>query len=377
MKIFLSHSSSQMGFVKDLHVELEMAGFRTFLDSQSLRASERWRDRIREEAANCEVAMFVLTEDFVTSEFPMFELCLFVERASKTLLLPLFYQRSDTDFNWSEKDLRWEENIVSWSRSWQPPYFSEESPGINECRTALQTLNKVKGFVFDRSKGQRCFFKSIVSRMEHLRREMDGVSGNVVSCVGPQRYGERSKREDGSMKIFISHCSEDKGFVKDLKYELERADWDTFCDIDIEAGEQRLDRVRSEVNICGVAMFVISEEFVMSEFAMLQLCLFLDRASNKKLIPLFYRLSHKKLRWSDNIEEWSKLWKPPYFSGEAPKADKCCKALLAITEHNGFSFEKNKGERHFIESIVSETKSWPKVSKSAALKEHVTASMSS
>lgn len=357
MKIFLSHSSKQKGFVKDLNVELKMAGFRTFLDAQSLQASERWRDRIRNEAANCEVAMFVLTEDFVTSEFPMLELCLFMDGASKTLLLPLFYRRSDTDFNWSEKDLRWEENIGSWSKYWK-------SPGIDECRTALQTLIKVKGFVFDRYKGQRCFLKSIVSRMDHLRRKMDveavdGVPGDILSCVGPQCYGERRKLGDGSMKIFISHSSEDEGFVMDLKYELEKAGCDTFCDTDIEAGEQRLDRIRSEVNICEVAMFVISEEFVMSEFSMLQLCLFLDRASKKKLIPLFYRRSHHDLCWPNNIEEWNKLWKPPYFSGEAPEADKCRKALLTITEFNGFRFEKDEGERHFIESIVSGMKSLP------------------
>jgi hypothetical protein len=113
-EIFLSHAGKQKDFVAQLHVDLEARGyFSTFFDQseQGLPKGKDFAPLIKEAAQLCEVAVVVLSEEFLSSKWPMIELAEFhgAQQAGNQRLnmLPLFYKLSVGDLcNRSIRD-RW------------------------------------------------------------------------------------------------------------------------------------------------------------------------------------------------------------------------------------------------------------------------------
>lgn len=116
-KIFLSHSGAQKPFVEQLCVDLEKAGHCPFFDQrpESLPKGEKFPELILDAARQCHVAVVVLSEDHLTSKWPMLELVTFVEaqRSFNTNLtiLPLFYKLTVTDL---EEQRANEQLMVMW-----------------------------------------------------------------------------------------------------------------------------------------------------------------------------------------------------------------------------------------------------------------------
>jgi hypothetical protein len=74
-QIFLSHSGSQKGFVSDLYHCLVRSGYSVFFDSQhhSLSPGHHFPAQIRAAACSCKLSIVVLSEEFLTTPWPMRE----------------------------------------------------------------------------------------------------------------------------------------------------------------------------------------------------------------------------------------------------------------------------------------------------------------
>lgn len=99
-KVFLSHSGVEKPFVGKLCKLLEEHNHYPFFDqrSDSLPKGKKFAGLIIEAAKTCQVAVVVLSEDYLSSKWPMTELAEFVwarKSGNKNLNLPpLFYKAS-------------------------------------------------------------------------------------------------------------------------------------------------------------------------------------------------------------------------------------------------------------------------------------------
>lgn len=176
MKIFVSHAAKETEFARDLSVALTQAGLCNFFAADSI-GNERWKPRIETEVELCNVALFVLSEAFVTSMYPMEELCLFMESSSHKYLAPLF-------FGLSVKEIGNQDVIETWSKeSWSkwPKRISDN------CRNALDRLmewNERMQFSHTRQ-GESAYIKSIVGHMDELSEKIWGEPcGRHEEAVG-------------------------------------------------------------------------------------------------------------------------------------------------------------------------------------------------
>ena len=102
-KIFFNYSGKEKDFVRQLCKDLEAETHQPFFDerSSSLMMGERFAPLIFEAAKQCLVAVVVLSEDFLTSKWPMLELVEIVKAKKshnhKLKLFPLFYKLSPDD----------------------------------------------------------------------------------------------------------------------------------------------------------------------------------------------------------------------------------------------------------------------------------------
>ncbi|GLJ41970.1 hypothetical protein SUGI_0868880 [Cryptomeria japonica] len=97
--VFLSHSSKQKNFVRQLYTDLTNQGLSCFFDQDpdSLPLAENFPAIIFEAAKTCSIAVLLLSKDFLESKWPMQELAAFVEARDtsrengKPKILPLFF----------------------------------------------------------------------------------------------------------------------------------------------------------------------------------------------------------------------------------------------------------------------------------------------
>lgn len=155
-EVFLSHSGKQKIFVRGLFDDfLNYERFRRHkpffdVDDESLRKGEVWIPKLIKAARECKVAVLVLTDDFLTSKWPMLELLHFVD-AHKTTnqsikLLPVFFgdmvpaHLSDADCKarWIEK---WKKLEAADTSSSAKP--RQVSLTVESC---LEAVHKLKDF---------------------------------------------------------------------------------------------------------------------------------------------------------------------------------------------------------------------------------------
>jgi hypothetical protein len=157
-QIFLSHSGSQKGFVSDLYRCLSRCGYSVFFDTQhhSLSPGYHFPAQIKAAAHSCKLSIVVLSEEFLTTPWPMRELCAFVGRCRsldpavpRVTILPLFYETSP-------EDLKDKQKLQIWRRMWKQWEDQPSNTGTStgrmscsesECEAAVKLLTSRKGVV--------------------------------------------------------------------------------------------------------------------------------------------------------------------------------------------------------------------------------------
>ncbi|KAI5054116.1 hypothetical protein GOP47_0030990 [Adiantum capillus-veneris] len=111
--IFLTHSGKQKPFVESLYSALRRVNHKAFFDQHSLPKGSTFPQCIKTAALGCELGVVVLSEDFLTSKWPMIELeILVLQRGPKAKLLPLFYKLGPAD-------LKSPANLAQWQQVWE------------------------------------------------------------------------------------------------------------------------------------------------------------------------------------------------------------------------------------------------------------------
>jgi hypothetical protein len=161
-------------------------------------------------------------------------------------------------------------------------------------------------------------------------------------------------------KIFLSHAGMEKDFVEQLKEDLDNIyPGRIFFDKDsgsLPYGENFPERILDAARNVEVAVIVISESYFKRKWPMIELAEFFSSRSQfpeKKILPLFYRLSVEELKQSKRQKEWFEEWekfKDSRIDDETLKAWKY--ALRSIYPLNGIQMIPGEGEVSYRKKIV-------------------------
>ncbi|KAG0555600.1 hypothetical protein KC19_12G180800 [Ceratodon purpureus] len=163
--------------------------------------------------------------------------------------------------------------------------------------------------------------------MKRPRGPEDDGPGDIPES---SRVRDVQYRSDGGMddpilkpehRIFLSHSGAQKDhFVEILCEDLERYDRFPFFDkrpASLPKGDSFPELIRTAIQQCQMAVVVVSDEFFMSEWPMIELDGFVQRRLKEekqksetmlKIVPLFYGLSLEDLENPENISKWYKQW---------------------------------------------------------------------
>lgn len=152
--IFLSHSGAQKPFVEQLYTDFKDENQFPFFDksSHSLKSGEEFVSPMLQAAKECEVAIFIVTEQFLTSKWPMLELLTCIEAQKKgnpgLKLFPVLFDGLNFE------DLK---EISRWEKTWEILEEStKEKTGkitVENCKKAVRKLGSTKGLIFESFSG--------------------------------------------------------------------------------------------------------------------------------------------------------------------------------------------------------------------------------
>ncbi|XP_057845436.1 disease resistance protein RML1A [Cryptomeria japonica] len=162
--VFLSHSGKQKNFVRQLYRDLRNQGVSCFFDQdrESLPVGEDFPHRIFEAAKTCQVAVLLLSMEFLQSKWPMLELSAFVEARDRTRtnpnlkILPLFFQISPDTLK----------NISADDEKWKQLEKSEEKRA--EWHQSLNAVRRINGLKFIEGDDEVMFRDEIVNQIWHM-----------------------------------------------------------------------------------------------------------------------------------------------------------------------------------------------------------------
>jgi len=188
--IFLSHSGIQKPFVEQLCKDLEAQNYYPFFDqrSSSLPKGEEFSSLIIDAAKKCQVAVVVLSKEYLSSKWPMLELVEFVsarESKNKNLkLLPLFYKASVQDLS---------NNLIQnqWMSIWVELVGGDSRVDLEQWAAAVRALRGVNGLSFDK------FGNSEVSYRDAIVKE-------IFTLTPPSLLYETSKIYGGARICKVS-----------------------------------------------------------------------------------------------------------------------------------------------------------------------------
>ncbi|MCO5575249.1 hypothetical protein L7F22_029049 [Adiantum nelumboides] len=156
--------------------------------------------------------------------------------------------------------------------------------------------------------------------------------------------------------IFLSHSGKQKGFVKGL-FQMLSSSYTTFFDIthhSLPPAENFPSRIFHAAKKCRLAVVVLSNDFVISKWPMLELCTFVKSAPSVKILPLFYSLSPSDLKLQSNLEEWRKAWNVhAMYDSKRMNVLEWERALHSLCSLNGLIFDPSEGEVAYLKKIVS------------------------
>ncbi|KAG0615271.1 hypothetical protein M758_5G028000 [Ceratodon purpureus] len=161
-KIFLSHSGAQKDFVRQLCKDLEAETHFPFFDqrSSSLLKGKKFAPEIIAAAQQCRVAVIVLSEEYLTSKWPMIELVEFV-KAKKSdnpelELFPLFFKISVHDLGAKSFEYRWKTAWADIAKD-DPDRFK-----LSWCTKALRELRGSNGLKFQDFQHSEVFYREAI-----------------------------------------------------------------------------------------------------------------------------------------------------------------------------------------------------------------------
>ncbi|KAG0588953.1 hypothetical protein KC19_2G280800 [Ceratodon purpureus] len=189
-KVFLSHSGFQKGFVEHLCGELEGCFRFPFFDKrrESLPIGEDFPRHIFDAIRQCDVGVVILSDEFITSKWPMMELVAMHERVldevekgkSKFKVIPVFLRTSPKDLDDPQKCREW---LSCWEE------LAKENPKrvqVGKWEAALKYLRRLNGVVYERL-GEVKFLKEIVDEIckvvpAEIKMEDSYIQGRSRLC---------------------------------------------------------------------------------------------------------------------------------------------------------------------------------------------------
>ncbi|KAG0559495.1 hypothetical protein KC19_10G109500 [Ceratodon purpureus] len=170
-KIFLSHNGAQKAFVEHLCLELERCFRYPFFDKrwESLPIGENFPYHIFDAIQQCNVGVVILSEEFLTSKWPMMELVAMVDQAKKNpkfRIMPIYLRTSIKELKDPRHRDRWR------------PYWHElalKNPTrleVDKCEATLNYLNSINSLEYDG-----------VSEVKFQKVIVDAICRVVPPCI--------------------------------------------------------------------------------------------------------------------------------------------------------------------------------------------------
>ena len=177
--IFLSHSGKQKAFVEHLYDDLLSANHKAFFDiKDTLPKGSRFPDIIKRAARGCKLGVVVLSNDFLTSKWPMLELeMLVLERDPKAIVLPLFYKISPEELGSPEK-------LSEWRCVWK----EKAGQHADQWERAVKGLRSFNGEVFIPGTSEVAYIKRVVHLICNLVQS--SISYDLSPIQGHQRFAK-------------------------------------------------------------------------------------------------------------------------------------------------------------------------------------------
>lgn len=190
-KIFLSHSGFQKPFVEELCVELERCNRFPFFDKrrESLPLGENFPQHIFDAIQHCHIGVVILSEEFITSKWPMMELVAMHDRVldeakkgkSFLKIIPIFFGTSLKEFDDPINQSRW---LSCWH---ELALKNPKRVKVEKWKIAFKFLRSINGLVYDGLDEQR-FQEQIVDEIcdivpPEVKLEDSHIQGKSRLCM--------------------------------------------------------------------------------------------------------------------------------------------------------------------------------------------------
>ena len=160
-------------------------------------------------------------------------------------------------------------------------------------------------------------------------------------------------------KIFLSHSSAQKPFVEQLYKDLEALDYSVFFDQAnhmLPKGQILNTHILDVAKRCHVAVVVLSREYFISKWPMLELAEFVRAmgSENKSLtlFPLFYKASASDLSDKSIQDTWLPIWEKFRKDGARVDLEDWAMAIQTLRRVNGLIFD-GSSEVKYRDAIVN------------------------
>ena len=161
-------------------------------------------------------------------------------------------------------------------------------------------------------------------------------------------------------KVFLSHSGKDKAFVGHLDHRLRSVNHYPFFDVhedSLPLGDKFTDIIFQASKKCQLAIVVVSDDFFMSKWPMLELASFVEAKNGDnpemKILPLFYKLTVAQFKEPERRRVWFEKWERLKESDKRLDISSWKDALRVLGGQNGAVFcGTGQDEVKYIASIV-------------------------
>ena len=160
--------------------------------------------------------------------------------------------------------------------------------------------------------------------------------------------------------MFLSHSGADKAFVRYLCRRLISVHHYPFVDVredSLPLGDKFADIIFQASKQCRLAIVVVSDDYFMSKWPMLELASFVEAKDGvnpkMKILPLFYKLTVVEFKEPERQRVWIHKWERLKKSDKRVDISSWENALRVLGGHNGVVYcGTGQTEDEYIESIV-------------------------
>ncbi|GLJ35325.1 hypothetical protein SUGI_0710610 [Cryptomeria japonica] len=208
--IFLCHSGAQKDFTHQLWVDLVGQHRHTFFDIESLPHARYFPGVVFNAAANCKLAVFVLSEEFFTgSIWPMLELQIILHAINsgknpQLKLFPLFY-RISTQY------MKDPTNERRWLQKWQEWVTTDSRLNITACTKALSVLKSYSGLVYQPGIGEVNYRRMVVDAICEIVPPF--ITADLTYVQGANRICQEIISKLSQLRCEESNIAPDTNFL--------------------------------------------------------------------------------------------------------------------------------------------------------------------